>query len=182
MIEKQIDTPDVNTKLKKKHQVRRYIWKHKFVFLLLLIIFVGSAWTEIKIYLMTKDATLQKTRLEQTLNIKIDSIKNANLLEISKVFSWSIRIEMMRDNLEQVDQLFFAFVKEPNIENVKLINPTSQLILKSTNQKEIGQAFPNAVLLMKDEPAIFKQNNVATIVIPIMGLNTKLGVLVITGK
>ena len=180
MIEKQIDTPDATAGQKKNHLVGRYIWKHKFVFFLLLIILVGSAWAAIKIYVITKDATLQKTQLEQTFNAKIDSIQNANLLEISKVFSWSIRIELMRDNLEQVDQLFFAFVKESDIENVKLINPTTQLILKSTNQKEIGQVFPNAVLLQKDEPTIFKQNKLATIIIPIMGLNTKLGVLVIT--
>jgi len=58
--------------------------------------------------------------------------------QLAKVFSWSVRSELMRGNREQVDLLLNQFVKTSDLNSIALINPKDYLIELSTDKKLEG--------------------------------------------
>jgi len=101
------------------------------------------------------------------------------LMLSSKVFSWAIRSELTRENKEQVNQFFLNFIKEPGVSKVEFVNALDGRVMLSTNKKDEGLVFPNQVALATTETINYRNDSVLSIVSPVMGLNNKLGVLVI---
>ena len=174
---KKIETPIQN---KKGKGFLQFIISCKFFLLLLaitlLIVFIVF---KVKIRNLENEHVVQKNRLVNNYELKIDSLNIANVELTVKTFSWAVRSELMRENMDQVNQLMNAFVQEPNIQNVKLIDQGNVRIVISTNKKEEGQEFENKELLNIDRTTTFKDTSLIRIVTPIMGLNKKLGLLVV---
>ena len=124
----------------------------------------------------------QKSQIIYKYETKIDSLNTANIKLTVKAFSWAMRSELIRQNMDQADQLMIAFVQEPNIQNVKLVNQDNSMIVISTNKKEEGQEFENKELLTVNNTTIFKDSTLIRVVNPLMGLNKKLGVLIVDVK
>ncbi|MCJ7759064.1 MAG: hypothetical protein MUP24_13075, partial [Gillisia sp.] len=57
-----------------------------------------------------------------------DSLRIVNLEAAAKIFSWSVRSELLRNNTENLNQLVNAFVKESGADLVQLIDPETNLI------------------------------------------------------
>ena len=101
------------------------------------------------------------------------------LMLTSNVFSWAIRGELTRENKEQVNQFFLSIIKEPGVSKVEFVRAPDGKITLSTNKKDEGSIYTNQVALMSNETINFKTDSVLNVVTPVMGLNNKLGVLVI---
>lgn len=108
---------------------------------------------------------------------QIDSLKITNSAQTVKIFSWAVRSEMNRNNLEEVNNLFMAFVQEDGVRMIHLINPENSKIILSTDKKYEGQEVTNAGYLNVTEQVIIKEEEKTFIVSPIMGINRMTGIL-----
>jgi len=95
-------------------------------------------------------------------------------------FVWAIRKEMLRENYEQINEYLNQLVKEPRIKQI-LVVKSDGVVAVSTDKKLEGVAFSSlypSELMQKDEiEFVDDQNGNILILSPIMGLNKKLGTL-----
>ncbi|MDD4970235.1 MAG: hypothetical protein PHT07_12490 [Paludibacter sp.] len=168
-----------NAKTDKKGTFGELVLRHKLVTFLIALLVIISLWAFVKISMLEnkfkKDTLKQKSDYEN----RIDSLTTRQLILSSKVFSWAIRSELTRENKEQVNQFFMSFIKERGVNKVEFVNSADGKVTLSTNKKDEGMVFPNQVVLVTSETINYRNDSVLSIVSPVMGLNNKLGVLVI---
>ena len=155
------------------------VLRHKLITFLIAVLVIVSLWAFIKISLLENKFKKDTLKLKSDYENKIDSLTTKQLMLSSKVFSWAIRSELTRENKEQVNQFFLNFIKEPGVSKVEFVNALDGRVMLSTNKKDEGLVFPNQVALATTETINYKNDSVLSIVSPVMGLNNKLGVLVI---
>jgi L-lactate utilization protein LutC len=156
-----------------------FILKHKMVFTLLLIIVIISLWAFIKISIVENHYKKDILKMKSVFENKMDSLTAKQLILTSKAFSWAIRSELTRENKEQVNQFFMSFIKEPGVNRVEFVNASDSKVSLSTNKKDEGTTFTDQVAIMTTKAINYRNDSILTIVSPVMGLNNKLGVLVI---
>ena len=156
-----------------------YILKHKMVFTILLILVIISLWAFIKISSVENKYKKEILKMKSDYENKMDSLTAKQILLTSKVFSWAIRSELTRENKEQVNQFFLSFIKEPGVSKVEFVNASDAKVALSTNKKDEGTTFTDQLAIMTTQTINYRNDSVLTIVSPVMGLNNKLGVLVI---
>lgn len=151
--------------------------KHPLIYILVTIIIVMFLWFSIKINNQQKSHNKEVSELISTYETKIDSINLRNIEFSTKVFSWSVRSEMIRNNNENIDQLFNTFVRESDASLLQLFNPSTNTISISTDKKTEGTRFsiPNHVTLSSEQTII--EDNLIRILIPITGMNERIGIL-----
>ncbi len=164
---------------KKESKILLFVKKHWFVFLLVAVIIIILLWAVIKIQIIEKRSATEKEQLVNLYEQRMDSINLSNKELTSKVFSWAIRSEMTRQNMEQVNQFFSAFVKEPNIRRVQLIDPVTAKVLLSSDKKDEGTIVQDALILQTEKTIHLSAETGDKIISPVMGLDTRIGVLVI---
>lgn len=157
------NTPDTN------HQASKwkYVWNHKLVFFLLLLLLVVAGWAGIKIM-----------SLKRSYNKEKISLTNQYAGETARVFSWAIRSEMLRENNEQINQFFLRLVKEPGFRKIQLVDINGNVIV-STDKKDEGSTVSDTTILNAEDSRQITRDNILRTVTPVMGLNSKIGVLVI---
>jgi len=170
-----VSTDKANT----KGNFGELVLRHKLITFLIAVIVILSLWAFIKISLLENKFKKDTLKLKSDYENKIDSLTTKQLMLSSKVFSWAIRSELTRENKEQVNQFFLNFIKEPGVSKVEFVNALDGRVMLSTNKKDEGLVFPNQVALATNETINYRNDSVLSIVSPVMGLNNKLGVLVI---
>ena len=170
-----VSTDKANT----KGNFGELVLRHKLITFLIAVIVILSLWAFIKISLLENKFKKDTLKLKSDYENKIDSLTTKQLMLSSKVFSWAIRSELTRENKEQVNQFFLSFIKEPGVSKVEFVNALDGRVMLSTNKKDEGLVFPNQVALATTETINYRNDSVLSIVSPVMGLNNKLGVLVI---
>lgn len=164
---------------KKESKILTLLKKHWFVFFLIAVIIVLLLWAVIKIQIVEKRSIKEKEQLVNLYEQRMDSLNLSNMEVTSKVFSWAIRSEMTRQNMEQVNQFFSAFVKEPNIRKVQLIDPVTGTVLLSSDKKDEGSIIQDTTILQAEKSVRIVGATGDIIINPVMGLDTRIGVLVI---
>lgn len=167
------------TNEQKPNIILEFISGHKVVFGLLLIIVIILIYFMIKINSLENEFTEKTDNMKKDFELQIDSMKIANLQQTIKVFSWAVRSEMNRNNLEQVEQFFSNFVKENDIRMIDLINPENAKIILSTDKKNEGRVVTDAQILEVDQLKLLGDSRRIQVVVPVMGLDKKIGILVV---
>jgi L-lactate utilization protein LutC len=162
-----------------KGGIGEFIRRHKMITFLLAVLVILAVYAFIRISLMESQFKKDTLKLKSMYENKIDSLTTRQLTLSSKVFSWAIRSELTRENKEQVNQFFLRFIKEPGVSKVEFVNALDGKVTLSTNKKDEGSVFPNQVAMTTTETINYRNDSVLSIVSPVMGLNNKLGVLVI---
>lgn len=160
---------------KKPNKVVKYILNHKMLFSLLFALIVVFIWGQCKISQLEKE----KSALELTHQVKMDSLQKVDYMLVSKVFSWAVRSDMLRNNFEQANLYIDNIVKEPNITKAYAINSDNNTIILSSNKEDIGLPVSDVTLLQPTETTIQQLNNSTRFVTPIIGLNRQIGISVI---
>lgn len=180
-IEKQeleeIENPENILKEKKPNKFWKFIKRHKMSSLLFILLIIVLSWALIKIQIVKNNSEKEVKKITEVTNQKIDSIKLASLKQTSTVFAWAIRSELIRQNLDQISQFFSSFVKQDGVIKLTLIDQNNQVIL-STDKKDEQSKFTDSDI-STSEIIIKHKDNFIRVITPIMGLNEKLGVLVI---
>ncbi len=178
-----METQPINSDSKKENKFLNFILRNKIVVILILLLFGVFFWALIKMHYMEKDFNTQKSEIINKYELKFDSLNVAKMELVSTVFSWAIRSELSRENMEQVNQFFLNFIKVPDVEKVQLVNYDSSKILISTDKKDEGQAITDPKLFVSDTLRYYKTDSGhIKYITPIMGLNKRIGSLVIDIK
>lgn len=122
---------------------------------------------------------LTERRLTQAHKAEMVSLHKAHAEQIGKLFSWSIRSEITRNNMEQAEQYMLSLVREPNIEKVTFVDAKTKTIVYSTNKAEEGNTIDDSNLFNINQTEVTTRTNGTTIISPVMGIDRKLGILII---
>lgn len=162
-----------------QHKILTFVKKHWFVFVLIVVIIILLLWAVIKIRVVENRSLKEKEQLVNLYEISMDSLHLSNMELTAKVFSWAIRSEMTRQNMEQVNQFFSGFVKEPGIRKIQLIDPVSAMVLLSSDKKDEGTIVEDTLILEAEKTIHLSAETGEKIINPVMGLDSRIGVLVI---
>jgi hypothetical protein len=152
----------------KKTGTLRYMWNHKLVLFLLLVIIIGAGWWAVK-YLS----------LRHSFNKEKQHLASVFIDENTRVFSWAVRSELLRDNRDQINQFFMSLVKEPGYKKIQLIDINSSKVIVSTNKKDEGKVISDTSILNTNNVKQLPDDHFIRCIAPVMGLNSKVAVLVI---
>ncbi len=123
-----------------------------------------------------KRRAVEKMASEQLLQINVDMLKL-----MAKPLIWSIRSEMLRGNMDQVNIYTKELVQEKNFQYVHIVEPGGKILI-STNKKFEGQpaaGILEASLLQTDSVQVVnKENDLITIAAPVMGYDKKLATII----
>jgi len=162
-----------------QHKILTFVKKHWFVFVLIVVIIILLLWALIKIRIVENRSLKEKDQLVNLYELSMDSLHLSNMELTAKVLTWAIRSEMTRQNMEQVNQFFNGFVKEPGIRKIQLIDPVSSVVLLSSDKKDEGTIVEDTLVLQAEKTIHLSSEAGERIISPVMGLDTRIGVLVI---
>jgi hypothetical protein len=185
--------PQARTLMTSLTQTRLPLW----VSLALLLLWLATlAWAGVA--LSRAEARLEKDRAAMAAQFETD--RNALLGQLRTriageadeaqrqfglALAWAVRGEMIRNNLDQVDQFFGEIVKLPNTERVMLAGSDGK-VLVSTDRRHLGAeastlVAPEALLL----PRVTVRSEAVgskLLVVPVMGLNARLGTVLVSSR
>ncbi|MFO7720523.1 MAG: hypothetical protein R6W85_08820 [Gillisia sp.] len=167
-----------------------FLKKNIVAVLLAIILIIVLIWYSIKIGSIEKQYEEERTELvtksddEKSALItkhksEKDSLQIKNLESESRIFSWSVRSELMRNNTENLNQLVNAFVRESGADLVQLIDPKTNKVSLSSDKKFEGLDYPEKIDYSLTEPHILKEEGGLKIITPVMGLNNAIGILIV---
>jgi hypothetical protein len=120
------------------------------------------------------------------LRSRVGSEADESRRQFGLALAWAVRGEMIRNNLDQVDQFFTEIVRLPNTERVLLIGADDNKVLVSTDRRHQGAdgaAVVGADTLQVQQVSVRAgQNGTRELVIPVMGLNSRLGTVIVTTR
>ncbi len=124
-----------------------------------------------------------RSTLEAELKAKVEANADEAKRQFGIALAWAVRGEMIRNNLDQVDQFFNEIVKLPHTERVLLADDTGKVRV-STDRRylgvELSTLVPVEATLPKEVAVRAGPNATRLLVIPIMGLNSRLGTVVVS--
>lgn len=130
----------------------------------------------------------QINQVREKLTVQADSLlvkQNKRILMLTaKPLVWAIRSEMLRNNLDEINVFTTDLVKEKNIQNISLLNADGKII-NSTNKKLEGTIASDEYknyLAMDSVMVLNTSDSVARVVAPVMGYQSKLGVIIMNYK
>lgn len=175
-IENNNNNNEATMEVKQPSKIWIFIKKYKYYVILILLLLISILYHIVSSKILESNFLDEKTTIENTYKIKLDSINSNRLQLTAKTFSWAIRSELLRENSEQVNQFFNDFIKNEDIVKLQFINAENNEIQISTDKKDEGiidtkYSDLNKQIILQDSISI----ELAT---PINGLNTKMGVFV----
>lgn len=149
-----------------------YIWKE-----------IDLNRAERQIILQKEQFAAQKAELVKKSAALYAQDKKDALSLFSVPLAWAVRREMISGNLDQIDQYFTELVKVKGFTRIVLAKADSVVAL-SSDRKFLGAKFdsvyPAEYLTAEQTQILESAPGQYLLVVPIMGLNKKLGTLVIS--
>lgn len=150
-------------------------WQLLVMLLLVLVIAGTYIWKNVAV-------SSAKTELTQLATQVIGEQNRSHLRLVSIPLVWAIRSEMIRGNYDQVNQYLTQFVKEPGMKEIIVAGPDGKGVV-ATNKKREGAYVTDSFqqdLLQKDTATVSAlENGEILVTAPIMGLNSRLGTLIL---
>ena len=150
--------------------------------ILLIAIFV---WKYIEGRNYEKQLVEQQELYQSKINTTVHQESKAFLSKIMKPLTWAVRTEMLKDNMDQVNDYMEQFVKEEHIELIMVIDADGDIVA-STDLKRVGQRYSDeyseALLSVNGITVKDYENESIIAAAPIMGYNSKLGTLIMVYK
>jgi len=134
---------------------------------------------------MTAQADADRQALLENLRARAQNASEAALREFGTALAWAVRGEMIRNNLDQVDQFFTEIVKLPGTERALLAGADGKIKV-STDRRHLGvdasTVVPPEVLALPQVTVRREADGAQLLVVPVMGLNERLGTVVVTRR
>lgn len=141
-----------------------------FLVFIILAVFIGAT---IQMNIMDKRFEKEKKEIVQKYTQEIDSINITTIEKSSQIFSWAVRNEFMKKDMNAINQLFLEYSRINNILKINLIETETLKILASTDKQDEGAIFPNFPLTIK-KPILLTEDSFIRTINPITGANNKL--------
>jgi len=141
----------------------------------LLLVLIVYGWKDIQ-------GNLERKTVVKAANVTLQDNAGAMLKVMAKPIVWSIRSEMIRGNLEQVELLMTDMVKGSGMQYIQLVSPDGKVLI-STDKLMQGQPLSDEEVgsVLKSDTTVLLNNqksNTLTVVSPVMGYDKRLGTLV----
>ena len=155
------------------------ILKRQWHVLLIIILLVALG----GMYLWKNNA-VNSAREEVTAQAaRVIAERNTEFLRLVSVpLVWAVRGEMMRGNYDQINQYLINFVREPHVQDVILAKADGVILLATNKRLEgtpVTDSFPASVLQVEKATVSSLEGRGLMSASPVMGLNRKLGVLIV---
>lgn len=180
--ENESEPSQVETRSKFSDKLVTFFKNNKAASILAILLLVVFIWFSVKILINERNFNDEKTQLITQYESTLDSLQINNLEFATKVFSWSVRSELFRNNTENINQLLTVFVKESGADLVQLINPEDKMVLLSSDKKYEGNPYSGNLNSELNESIVLKEGSDVKIITPIMGFNSKIGILIVELK
>ncbi len=156
-----------------------------------IIIVIGILLIALVILYLAKQSEISKINKaheEEMISINdkaVETINKNNILyieNITRVFSWVVRAEIQRQNIEHLDMMMTELVKVKDFKQIVILSSEGNVIL-STDKKFQGRGFPKIVydIIKTDIAKTSVQDNGEILsVSPVFGLDKRIGSLIIT--
>jgi hypothetical protein len=89
---------------------------------------------------------------------------------------------LIRNNIEQVNEFFLAFIKEKGVEQIDLINPETALVILSTDKKQEGMKIRDTYIMQAENTIMQEDSSGLKIVSLIMSLEKKIRIISVSIK
>ncbi len=165
-----------------KVKVLNFLKKNIVAVVLTIFLILVFIWFSAKIANNKKQFETERTQLISQYETELDSLKIKSLEFVSTVFSWSIRSEMLRNNMENLNQLLTVFVQESTASLVQIVDPETRMVILSSDKKYEGIEYDKEINFEINEPVVIKDDQKISITTPIMGFNNRIGVLIVEVK
>jgi Ca2+/Na+ antiporter len=180
--ENESESTQVETRSKFMDKLVAFLKNNKAANVLGLLLLVVLIWFSVKMRINERNFNNEKTQLITQYESSIDSLQINYLEFATKVFSWSVRSELLRDNTENLNQLLTVFVKESGANLVQLINPEDKMVLLSSDKKYEGNPYTGNLNFELNNSIVLKEGSDVKIITPVMGFTNKIGVLIVELK
>jgi len=109
--------------------------------------------------------------------------QGGELLTLSALpLSWAVRTELLARDFREVGNYFRQFVLEPKVRRVVLVTPDGKVRISSDQKlegKDAAAVLPG-VPLDVEAPQVMKLQGEVLVLVPVMGLNSRLGLVVVS--
>ncbi len=123
----------------------------------------------------------KRAAMEEMAIAQLKTNNETMLKLMAKPLVWSIRTEMLRGNMEQVNIYTNELVKEKNFDFIYMVDPEGTIIV-STDKKLEGQPVGSRVeeSLLKTDSVVVVNNaaGMLTMAAPVMGFDKRLAVII----
>ncbi|HPI31217.1 MAG TPA: hypothetical protein PLB59_10510 [Bacteroidales bacterium] len=151
--------------------------------LMIIIPLVIFLWKQAEIKSLKKNHEARITEITTQANNTIMENNRKNIETLTRVFTWAVRSEMLRQNMEQIDTYMTDLVKTEGMHHISVIN-SEGIVVRSTNKKYEGVVYPGPIAkeLSGITEVITKSDETGDMVsiCPVMGLDNRMGTLIIT--
>jgi hypothetical protein len=152
------------------------------IFVALILLVLGMyVWKTMAVRDAEQRMEAQRAELTTARRQALESQARGMLRLTGRPLAWAVRAEMLRNNLEQVDDYFNDFVREPGIVGVILIGKEGKVLL-ATNRKLVGQPAQDVVskaVLEATGVTVEESEGVQRLAVPVMSFNERLAVLAV---
>lgn len=161
----------------------------RYLLILIGVIIVIFAWKSVAVGKVESDMAkkLESERMSITQQAReyADQQYTKEEERFGQILSWAVRSELIRNNIDQIEQYLGEIVKMKDTERVDLINDEGQLLVSTDKRFEESKAndlFPKEILNLQKITLKSDVNNNKILVIPVMGLNKKIATVVVSYK
>lgn len=130
---------------------------------------------------MSQRFEAERASLSARLKEFTSSEDQAALTRFGMALAWAVRGELIRNNLDQIDQYFAELVRMPRVQGVVLADQDGKVLI-ATDRKFLGQpvtVLHPAGVLGTTQVTVQPTAQGSRLVVPVMGLNTRLGTVVV---
>jgi len=118
-------------------------------------------------------------KYESTMAQQRDSLNTYHLKNNVRIFTWAVRSELTRGNMEQVEQFFVNYLQTGRVVRVMLVDPNDGSIIISTNKKDLETKISDSAILSATSIVQVDMGTSYKFANPVMGLDKKLGIVVV---
>lgn len=132
---------------------------------------------------MAKKIELERVLIKQQAREYADQQYIKEEERFGQVLSWAVRGELIRNNIDQIDQYLSEIVKMKDTERVVLIADDGQLLVSTDKRLEETKAteiYPKEILNLQKIAVKSDVEGKKILVVPVMGLNRKIATVVVS--
>lgn len=100
-----------------------------------------------------------------------------------QVLAWAVRGELIRSNLDQVDQYLNELVKMKDTDRVVLVSEEGKLLVSTDKRLEdenVANLYPQEILKPDNITVVTNVDDKKLLVVPVMGLNNRIATIVVS--
>lgn len=153
----------------------------------LLIIFFVVAWKQISVSRveseMDKQLANERVLITQEAREYADKQYIKEEERFGQVLAWAVRGELIRSNLDQVDQYLNELVKMKDTDRVVLVSEEGKLLVstdKKLEDESVANLYPQEILKPDSITVETNVDDKKLLVVPVMGLNSRIATIIVS--